>query len=127
MKTNQIFVSFSIIALLLIFIYNTNWTSIWLLRTKISSTSVVKLIGQIGFLKTEQLKEVQTRETLINSNATFKIYDSKANNSNTEAGIIVENSHPQQEFVNRRKNLIVLSAGRSGSSPLGAHICLPVL
>ena len=120
MKTNQIFVSFSIIALLLIFIYNTNWTSIWLLRTKISSTSVVKLIGQIGFLKTEQLKEVQTRETLINSNATFKIHDSKANNSNTEAGIIVENSHPQQEFVNRRKNLIVLSAGRSGSSLLGS-------
>ena len=117
MKTNQIFVSFSIIALLLIFIYNTNWTSIWLLRTKISSTSAVKLIG---FLKTEQLKEVQTRETLINSNATFKIYDSKANNSNTEAGIIVENSHPQQEFVKRRKNLIVLSAGRGGSSLLGS-------
>lgn len=117
MKTNQIFVSFSITALLLVFIYNTNWTSIWLLRTKISSTSVVKLIG---FLKTEQLKEVQTRETLINNNATFKIHDSKANNSNTEAGIIVENSHPQQEFVKRRKNLIVLSAGRSGSSLLGS-------
>jgi len=117
MKTNPIFVLFSIVALLLVFIYNTNWTSIWLLRTKISSTSVVKLIG---FLKTEQLKEVQTRETLINSNATFKIYDSKANNSNTEAGIIVENSHPQQEFVKRRKNLIVLSAGRSGSSLLGS-------
>ena len=117
MKTNQIFVSFSIIALLLVFIYNTNWTSIWLLRTKISSTSVVKLIG---FLKTEQLKEVQTKETRKNSNATFKIYDSKANNSNTEADIIVENSHPQQEFVKRRKNLIVLSAGRGGSSLLGS-------
>ena len=73
-----------------------------------------------GFLKTEQLKEVQTRETFINSNETFKIYDSKANNSNTEAGIIVENSHPQQEFVKRRKNLIVLSAGRGGSSLLGS-------
>ena len=97
MKTNQIFVLFSIIALLLVFIYNTNWTSIWLLHTKISSTSVVK---RSGFLNTEQLKEVQTRETFINSNATFKIHDSKANNSNTEAGIIVENT------VIHNKNLL---------------------
>ena len=117
MKNTGIFVLSSLIALLLVFIYNTNWTSVWLLRTKISSISAVKLSG---FLKTEQLKDVQTRETLIKSNATFKIYDSKANKSNTEAGIIAENSHPQQEFVKRRKNLIILSAGRSGSSLLGS-------
>ena len=118
MKTNPIFVLFSIVALLLVFIYNTYWTSNWRLLTKISSTlSVVKLSE---FHKTKQQKEVQARETLINNNATFKIYDSKANNSSTEAGIIVENSHPQQEFVKRRKNLIVLSAGRGGSSLLGS-------
>ena len=118
MKTNPIFVLFSIVALLLVFIYNTYWTSNWRLLTKISSTlSVVKLSE---FHKTKQQKEVQARETLINNNATFKIYDSKANNSSTEAGIIVENSHQQQEFVKRRKNLIVLSTGRSGSSLLGS-------
>ena len=117
MKTNPIFVLFSIVALLLVFIYNTYWTSNWRLLTKISSTSVVK---RSEFHKTKQQKEVQARETLIKNNAAVKIYDSKTNNSSTEAGIIVENSHPQQEFVKRRKNLIVLSAGRSGSSLLGS-------
>ena len=117
MKTNPIFVLFSIVALLVVFIYNTYWTSNWRLLTKISSNSVVKLSE---FHKTKQQKEVQARETLIKNNATVKIYDSQANNSSTEAGIIVENSHPQQEFVKRRKNLIVLSTGRSGSSLLGS-------